>query len=57
MILNINPDNIFVHSKFENDFKSGYDIALIGLEEEHHESLKQYIYNDVKVMSITPFDE
>jgi hypothetical protein len=43
MILNINPCNIFVHSKYENDFKSGYDIALIGLEEEHHPILEQFI--------------
>ena len=43
MILNINPDNIFVHSKFENNFKSGYDIGLIDLEEEHHSILEQFI--------------
>jgi hypothetical protein len=44
--LNINPKNIFVHSKYTGDQASGYDIALIVIEKNDYGKIEQYIYNN-----------
>ena len=46
LILYINPNNVYVHNKYQGDHTSGYDIALIGIEKEHHIKLEQLINNN-----------
>ena len=46
MKLYIDPDNVYIHTKYkglESEVSSGYDIALIGLEPDHYGRLDDFI--------------
>jgi hypothetical protein len=48
--LYINPDNVLIHSRYEGDEASGYDIALIGIEEDHFKRLEDFISYNKQLM-------
>jgi hypothetical protein len=46
LMLLINPENIYVHSKYKGDHAGRYDIALIGFDKDDYGKIENYIYKN-----------
>ena len=49
--MSIDPKNIFMHSKYEDDQASGFDIALIGIQKHDYGKIEHYIYKNQERLS------
>ena len=41
--MSIDPNNVYIHNRYDGDFKSGYDIALIAIKDEDYIKIEHYI--------------